>query len=132
VTTNARIVVFDGFCHVCSGWVRFLARHPIDPPLELVPMQSDRGRALLAAHGIDPEDPMTFLVIDGDLVLTESDGALRVVTALDGAWRLAGIGRWVPKSWRDWLYRVLARNRYDWFGKRDACYLPEPIQRSTE
>jgi predicted DCC family thiol-disulfide oxidoreductase YuxK len=44
---GARVIVFDGICHVCSGWVRFLSRHRIDPPFQLVTMQSAAGRALL-------------------------------------------------------------------------------------
>jgi len=124
VTGAERIVVFDGYCHVCSGWVRFMKKHPGEPPFEHLPMQSERGRALLVAHGIDPEDPMTFLVIDGGEVMTESDGGIHVVAALGGPWRLAAAGKLMPKPWRDWIYRVLARNRYKWFGKRDSCYLP--------
>jgi len=119
-----RVIVFDGFCHVCTGGVRFVQRHPLDPPFELVPMQRERGRALLATHGIDPEDPTTFLVLDDGKVMTESDGSLHVMAALGGIWRLTAAGRIVPKPVRDWLYRVLARNRYNWFGKRDTCYLP--------
>jgi len=120
----ARIVVFDGYCHVCSGGVSFVLRHQVDPPFEMVPMQSERGRALLAAHGIDPEDPMTFLVIDGDRAMTESDGCIHVAIELGGIWKIARAGRVIPKRLRDWAYRVLARNRYRWFGKRDTCYLP--------
>ena len=116
--------MFDGFCHVCSGWVRFMRKHPVDPPFELVPMQSERGRALLVAHGIDPADPMTFLVIDGGEAMTESDGGIHVVAVLGGVWRLAAVGKLMPKPWRDWVYRALARNRYRWFGKRDTCYRP--------
>ena len=52
-----RVVVFDGHCYVCSGGVHFMKRHPGEPPFELLPMQSERGRALLAKHGIDPDDP---------------------------------------------------------------------------
>jgi predicted DCC family thiol-disulfide oxidoreductase YuxK len=119
-----RAVVFDGYCYICSGGVRFVKKHPVDPPFELVPMQSERGRELLAQHGIDPEDPATFLVLDGDQAMTESDGAIHVLTVLGGVWRLATAARILPKPWRDWLYRVLARNRYNWFGKRETCYLP--------
>jgi predicted DCC family thiol-disulfide oxidoreductase YuxK len=60
-------------------------------------MQSEEGRALLTAHGVDAEDPSTFLVLDAGQ-----------------AWR----------AWRDALYRLLARNRYRWFGRRAVCYLP--------
>jgi len=119
-----RVLVYDGYCHVCSGWARFMARHPITPPFTLVAMQSDAGRALLREHGIDPEDPATFLVLDYGRVLTDSDGAIHVVAALGGLWRLMYVARGVPKPWRDGLYRLLARNRYRWFGRRTVCYLP--------
>jgi predicted DCC family thiol-disulfide oxidoreductase YuxK len=66
----------------------------------------------------------SFLVLDDGKVMTESDGSLHVMAALGGIWRLTAAGRIVPKPVRDWLYRVLARNRYNWFGKRDTCYLP--------
>ena len=120
------VVVFDGYCHVCSGSVRYMLTRRIDPPFEVLPMTSERGRALLLEHGIDPEDPMTFLVLDDGRAFTQSDGVLQVTKALGGSWRAFAVaGRIVPKFVRDWLYRVLARNRYKWFGKRSTCYLSE-------
>lgn len=119
-----RVVVFDGLCHICTGGVRFVLRHPVDPPFEIVPMQSERGRSLLLKYGIDPDNAMTFLVLDGNRAMTESDASIHLISALGGIWRIAESGRIVPKRIRDWMYRVLARNRYNWFGKRDTCYLP--------
>jgi predicted DCC family thiol-disulfide oxidoreductase YuxK len=63
--TESRIVVFDGLCNLCSGGARWLERHQAEPPFRLVPMQSDYGRTLLTQHGYDPDDPLTFLVLDG-------------------------------------------------------------------
>jgi predicted DCC family thiol-disulfide oxidoreductase YuxK len=120
----SRLMVYDGYCHLCSGWADFMSRHPTDPPFTHLPMQSETGRALLMRHGIDPDDPATFLVVDGERVLTDSDAALHVVTALGGAWRALGLARAIPKPWRDALYRVLARNRYRWFGRRAQCHVP--------
>ena len=121
-----RAVVYDGYCHVCSGSVRFLLKHPVEPPFEYVPMESEWGRELLVAHEIDPKDPTTFLVLDENGAWTESEGIMRVMQAMGGFWQyLAACGRLVPKPLRNWLYRVLARNRYDWFGKRSVCYLPD-------
>jgi predicted DCC family thiol-disulfide oxidoreductase YuxK len=122
--TSSRVIVFDGYCHLCSGWARFHHRHPATPPFDLVPMQSPRGRELLMAHGIDPADPTTFLVLDAGQAFTQSDAAIRVMTSSAGAWWLAGVARWVPQRWRDAIYQFLARNRYRWFGKRATCYLP--------
>jgi predicted DCC family thiol-disulfide oxidoreductase YuxK len=121
---NARVIVFDGICHVCSGGVRFVARHRIEPPFKLIPMQSAEGKALLVQHGIDPEDPTTFLVLDRGFILTQSDASIHVMAAIGGPWRLVVIARVIPRAWRDWLYRLLARNRYRWFGRRSTCYLP--------
>jgi predicted DCC family thiol-disulfide oxidoreductase YuxK len=121
---DARVVVFDGICHVCSGWVRLLERHRIEPPFRLLPMQSEEGKALLMQYGIDPEDPATFLVLEGGKAFTKSDGSIRIVAALGGVWRIFEAARIIPKPWRDALYQLLARNRYRWFGQRDTCYLP--------
>ena len=121
----ARVIVFDGICHVCSGWVRFLERHRIDPPFELIPMQSVAGKTLLVEYGIDPVDPTTFLVLDQGQQLTQSDAAIHVIAELGGPWRMIYAARIVPQRLRDALYQLLARNRYRWFGRRSACYLPE-------
>jgi predicted DCC family thiol-disulfide oxidoreductase YuxK len=124
IPPDIRVIVFDGHCNLCSGWARFHHRHPLTPPFQLMAMQSEAGRALLLSHGIDPDDPMTFLVLDRGRCLTESDAAIHVVTELGGAWRLVGVARILPQAWRDSLYRLLARNRYRWFGRRATCYLP--------
>jgi predicted DCC family thiol-disulfide oxidoreductase YuxK len=121
---NTRIIIFDGICHVCSGWVRFFRRHRVDPPFQLIPMQSPAGKAILVEYGIDPEDPATFLVLDQGRRFIESDAVIRVISALGGLWRMSNALYIVPKSWRDFLYRLLARNRYRWFGRRSVCYLP--------
>lgn len=121
---NARVVVFDGICNVCSGWMRFLQRHRIQPPFKLIPMQSQEGKLLLRDYGIDPADPTTFLVLDQGRQFTQSDGAIHIIAALGGLWSLFEAARLIPKTWRDFLYRLLARNRYRWFGRRSTCYLP--------
>ena len=123
-TAANRIIVYDGHCHLCSGWARFHHRHPATPAFELVPMQSPHGRALLATHGVDPDDPTTFLVLDGGKAFTQSDAAIQVMTASGGIWRLASVARWIPRRLRDGFYGMIARNRYRWFGRRNSCYLP--------
>ena len=62
------MAVFDGLCNLCSGGARWLQHHQGEAPFHLVPMQSELGRTLLAQHGYDPDDPLTFLVLDGDAV----------------------------------------------------------------
>ena len=85
-------------------------------------MQSELGRALLAQHGYDPDDPLTFLVLDGDRCLTQSDAWIHLVAAAGGGWRLIHAARVIPRVLRDSVYRLVARNRYRWLGRRSTCY----------
>ena len=121
---SARIIIFDGICNLCSAGAGFLERHQANPPFELIPMQTIKGTAILVEHGLDPEDPTTFLVFDRGRPFIEADAWIHVVSALGGFWRLIHAGRIVPRPWRNALYRLLARNRYRWFGRRTTCYLP--------
>lgn len=83
------VIVFDGICVLCNGWVRFLLRHDRAGRYRFAAMQSEAGRTLLARHGLDPDDPASFLLVDGDHAWTDSDAIQRVLAGLGGAWRLA-------------------------------------------
>jgi len=122
------VIVFDGACALCSRWVRFLLRFDRAGRYRFAAMQGANGRRLLAAHGLDPGDPMSFLLLEDGRAWTDTDAIVRVLTGLGGPWRLAGGLRLLPRRWRDAGYRALARNRYRWFGRHDACYLPPPAQ----
>src|SRR3546814_13196412 len=87
-------------------------------------MQDDAGRRLLAGHGLDPDDPMSFLLLDASGARTDSDALIAVLIRLGGAWRAAHLLRMVPRRLRDPLYRHLARSRSRWVGRRHARYLP--------
>ncbi|WP_313251886.1 thiol-disulfide oxidoreductase DCC family protein [Stenotrophomonas sp.] len=127
---DAPVIVFDGVCALCSRWVRFLLRFDRRGRYRFAAMQGARGRALLLAHGLDPDDPLSFLLVEDGMAYTDTDAIVRVVSGLGGVWKLAGITRWLPGSLRDRAYRWLARNRYRWFGRNDSCYLPTPQQRA--
>lgn len=132
------VIVFDGVCVLCNGWVRFLLRHDRRERYRFAAMQGDSGRALLVANGLDPDDPVSFLLIEYDLiendssvsprVSTDTDAMRRVLMGLGGAWRIAGLSALLPRRMRDPLYRLIARNRYRWFGRHDACPVPDPTQ----
>jgi predicted DCC family thiol-disulfide oxidoreductase YuxK len=124
-TEPGPVVVFDGVCRLCSRWVQFLLRYDRSGRIRFAPMQGQTGRALLQQHGLDPDDPLSFLWVESGRGYRNSDAILRIVDGLGGAWRLLRILRLLPRSLRDAGYRLIARNRYRWFGRRDACLLPD-------
>jgi predicted DCC family thiol-disulfide oxidoreductase YuxK len=126
---EAAIVVFDGVCNLCSRAVSFILQNDADGRARFVPMQSQLGRDLMERHGVHPSDAETFLVIKGGRAYTRSDAALEIAKDL-GAWRWLRTLRVVPRPLRDWVYSSVARNRYRWFGKRAACFVPTAEQRA--
>jgi len=92
-------------------------------------MQGEAGSALYRRFGIDPADPDTLIVVEGDRVRRDSDAILAIWAGLGWPWRAATMFRLVPRALRDLVYRWVARNRYRLFGKRDTCWLPDPAFR---
>lgn len=123
------VIVFDGQCVLCSANAQLILRRDHGRRFQLAAMQSEAGAALLRANGLDPADPETLIVVDGDRVLRESDAVLHIYRQLGWPWRAAAAATFVPKTWRDAAYRWVARNRYAWFGKREQCWVPEAADR---
>jgi predicted DCC family thiol-disulfide oxidoreductase YuxK len=120
------LIVFDGVCHLCTGFVRFVIRRDRRALFQFLPAQSSRGEKLYARLGLKSSDwDSNLLVLEGR-VYTELDAFIEVSRRFGGAWRLTPILYAIPRGLRDWLYNRIARNRYRWFGKRDVCYLPTP------
>lgn len=121
----AAVIVFDGACVLCSGWVRFLLRFDRRGRYRFAPMQGLHGRRLLRENGLDPDDPLSFLLVQQGRAWSDSEAVLRVLDGLGGPWRLARLAWLLPRGLRDRGYRLLARNRYRWFGRREACLVPD-------
>ncbi|HEX6903661.1 MAG TPA: thiol-disulfide oxidoreductase DCC family protein [Thermoanaerobaculia bacterium] len=124
--TTHPIVLFDGVCNLCNGSVQFILRRDPAGKFRFASLQSDLGQRLLNERGLDPKALDSVVVIDGDRCYRESDAALRVARDLKGAWKALTVFRLIPRPVRDWLYRLIARNRYSWFGKTETCWLPTP------
>jgi predicted DCC family thiol-disulfide oxidoreductase YuxK len=120
------IIVFDGYCVMCSGFARFVLRHDRRGQFRLVPAQSGLGRALYVHYGLDPVDYETNILIEDGVALFKAEGSIRITERLSFPWRLAGALRVLPRAWREALYDVVARNRLRIFGKREHCYVSDP------
>jgi len=105
------LVLFDGDCALCSGSARKILKHDLAGSIRLAPTQSTLGRALLVHYGVDPDDPYTMLLIQDGVAYQRSDGALGIAALLPWPYRLAVLGRIVPRGVRDTLYDFIARHR---------------------
>lgn len=119
------LILFDGVCVLCSGWVRFLIERDHVNFWRFTPIQSRYGRALAQGLGIDPEIPQTNAVIVGGRAYFKSDSAIHALARLP-RWRWVHVFSILPRPVRDWLYDRVAQNRYRLFGRTDSCMVPSP------
>lgn len=120
------IILFDAECVLCSANARFILERDRAAVFRLASMQSELGQSLYRRHGMDPNDPVSLLVVEGERMRRDSDAVLFIYEGLGFPWRFAGLLRIVPAALRDPMYRLVARNRYRLFGKRDTCWIAPP------
>lgn len=119
------LVLFDGVCALCSGWVRFVLSRDVERQFCFASIQGAYGRALAQRLSLDPDDPATNAVVVDGRVHFKSDSALAVLGRLP-RWRWTRALKALPKPLRDWAYDRVARNRYTLFGRYDTCMMPSP------
>jgi len=124
--TTHPILLFDGVCNLCDGFVQFVIKHDSDAKFRFAALQSEAGQALLSKKEMDTASISTVVLVIEDQVYTHSDVALEVAHLLGGGWRLLTVFRFLPKGFRDRIYNWVAKNRYRWFGEKDACMIPTP------
>jgi predicted DCC family thiol-disulfide oxidoreductase YuxK len=120
------LVLFDGVCNLCTASVQFIIRHDRAAIFYFAPLQSEIGREICQSQGLDPVDVQTFVLISRGRMLVRSDAAIEAISRFGGAWKFVRIFRLIPRVVRDWIYSTIARNRYRWFGRTDACMIPTP------
>lgn len=120
------ILLFDGVCNMCSSMVTFVIKRDQEAKFKFASLQSDVGQSILKVHSLPMEKYDSFYYVEGEKVFSKSTAALKVAKELDGAWKLFYPLILIPRPLRDTIYSYVAKNRYNWFGKKDQCMLPNP------
>lgn len=118
------IIIFDGVCNLCHGAVNFIIERDPYHRFVFTTMQSDTAKSLIARYGAEGEYSETFFLIKDGQCYMRTDAALEITKSLSGLWPALAILRFIPRRIRDFFYRLLGRNRYALFGRRDTCILP--------
>ncbi|MDB5231614.1 MAG: hypothetical protein JWN76_2419 [Chitinophagaceae bacterium] len=120
------VLLFDGVCNLCNGFVQFIIKHDGSKQFRFASLQSDYGQKVMKQFNITPGLLNTVYLLENDKLYNRSTAALRVTEKLNGGWKLFYGLIIIPVFIRDAIYNAVARNRYKWFGKKDACWVPTP------
>ncbi|MGI9560029.1 MAG: thiol-disulfide oxidoreductase DCC family protein [Flavobacteriaceae bacterium] len=116
------IVFFDGVCNLCQGSVRYLIKHDKKGVLKFASLQGNYAKDFVNETEIQSMQSIMFF--DGKMLYKKSTAVLKLSRLLGGWHQLLLLGYILPRFVRDWLYNIVAKNRYRWFGKKDQCMLP--------
>ncbi len=131
VKENKKIILFDGVCNLCNGFIQFVIKRDKQDVFRYASLQSDIGQQLVSDRGIDTKTIDSVVLIEpGVAYYIKSDAALQIANHLKGYSSFSRILYLIPSSLRDIVYDIIARYRYVWFGKKDACMIPTPELRA--
>jgi predicted DCC family thiol-disulfide oxidoreductase YuxK len=120
------IIVFDGRCNFCNGWVRFVVNRDKAMLFKFAAAQSEPGCKILNQMGIPTQHHLDSIVlIDGTAYLEQSDAVVHILCKLKTTKLLGYALGALPKRLRDFAYRQFARHRYSLFGTTQQC---EPLE----
>lgn len=125
------LVLYDGVCGLCNGAVRFLLKADRKEKLRFAPLQGETAGNIRQRHGEVSDALDSIVLVKGlntpsETILLASEAVLDICRELGGGWQLLSVFRIFPGRIRDVLYDFIANHRYQWFGKYDACPVPEP------
>ncbi len=122
------IIFFDGTCGLCNRFVDMIVRADRKRVFKFAPLTGTTARKWLPPL---PEDPKrrSMFYFDERGLHANSDASLQIYRRLGGRWWLLSLARVVPRIFRDLLYRIIAHNRYNWFGRSKECRVPTAMER---
>ena len=116
------MILFDGVCHLCNGWVRFVLRRDHAAHFAFAPLQSAFARQRLGSVRLD-----SVALVEDDSVFFAEEAVRRILLALPKPWpMIARTASLIPRPVLAWGYRLIARHRYRIFGRTEVCALPLP------
>jgi predicted DCC family thiol-disulfide oxidoreductase YuxK len=120
-----KIILFDGVCNLCEASVQFVIKYDKKDLFRFVALQSDLGKELIKHIGLDIKNIDSVILYEPGIAYNyKSTAALEIAKNLGGFFHLGTIFRLIPNGLRNLLYDYVARNRYQWYGKKESCLIP--------
>jgi predicted DCC family thiol-disulfide oxidoreductase YuxK len=124
------IVLFDGVCNLCNGFVQFVLKHEKAAFIKFASLQSLAGQSLLKDHKIDQVNVDSIVLIHNQKAYIKSSAVLSLLKFMKFPWNVFVFLKIIPPLISDKIYDLVAKYRYRLFGRRESCWLPTPEYKS--
>ncbi len=131
IQDGKKIILFDGVCNLCNNAINFVIKRDKKDVFRYASLQSEISKKLIAEKGIDTSELDSIILINPKgAYYHKSTAALQIAKQLSGMYPSLSVFLIFPKFLRDWIYDIIAKNRYRWFGKKESCMIPTPELRA--
>jgi len=131
VPANKKLILFDGVCNLCNASVHYVIKHDKKNLFLFTALQSEIGQNIIEHYTIDTSKIDSILLYTPEKgIHYKSTAALKVASQLGFPINILAIFLIIPNFIRNWVYDFIAKNRYKWYGKKDACMIPTPELKS--
>lgn len=131
IPENKKLILFDGVCNLCNSSVLYVIKRDKKNLFLFAPLQSHIGKKIIETYNIDTEKTDSILLYTPEKGISyKSTAALKTASKLGFPTNLLSVFLIVPAFIRNWVYDFIAKNRYKWYGKKDACMIPTPELKS--
>ncbi|MEP3210104.1 MAG: DCC1-like thiol-disulfide oxidoreductase family protein [Maribacter sp.] len=122
---NKKIILFDGVCNLCNGFVQFIIKRDVNDVFRYASLQSEIGQQLVSERNMNTSKIDSVVLIEPRVAYyIKSDAALQIGRHIKGYRTVSKALYLIPSSLRNIIYDLIARYRYAWFGKKDQCMIP--------
>ncbi len=131
IPKDKKLILFDGVCNLCNSSVQFVIKHDKKNRFMFTALQSEIGKKIIEHFNIDTNKVDSILLYTpAKGIVAKSTAALEVASKLGFPTNALSLFLIIPTFIRNWFYDFIAKNRYKWYGKKDACMIPTPELRS--
>lgn len=128
---NKKIILFDGVCNLCDSSVQFIIKNDSKDVFRFTAIQSELGQEIIHHINIDTKLIDSIILYEpGVAYYHKAEAALLIARNLKGVCKLISYLNFLPKGLKNRIYDYVAKNRYKWYGKKDACMIPTPELKS--
>ena len=117
---NKEVIIFDGMCGLCNKSIDILIWLDTNKKFKYTSLQGEFVKTLNVVPDLD-----SIIFYEDGTFYYKSTAILHILRSLGGLWVFTNVFYIIPKVLRDFIYDMIAKYRYNIFGKMDSCRMPK-------
>ncbi|QYJ69516.1 thiol-disulfide oxidoreductase DCC family protein [Flavobacterium litorale] len=124
---DKKVILFDGVCNLCNSAVQYVIKRDDKDIFRFVALQSEVGQEITNHIGIDTSKVDSIILYEPNKAYYyKAEAAIKIASELGVIYKLMQLFLILPKGINNRVYDYVAKNRYKWYGKKEACMIPTP------